>query len=182
MKKENLLFFISLAMLLMALYLFTAQKGDSVLPDQVGQISEPEGETQVPEGTDSPVISKDKVLNLSNKNLDNVPSYVFGMASLEELNLSHNALTGALPGEIRQLKNLKVLKVNDNLMTGVPAEVGQLIKLEELDFSNNQLTGLPNELGNLKNLKTFNLSGNNYSAQDLKYIQDKLPSTKFILN
>lgn len=182
MKKDNLLFFISLIMLLIALYFFVAQKGDSVLPDQTRQILEPEEGAQAPEQTNSPAISKDKVLNLSNRNLDAVPSYVFGMNSLEELDLSHNALTGALPGEIRQLKSLKVLKVNDNLMTGVPAEVGQLSKLEVLDLSNNQLTGLPNELGNLKNLKTFNLSGNSYSAQDLKYIQDRLPSVKFILN
>jgi len=90
-------------------------------------------------------------------------------------------LTGALPGEIRFLKNLKVLKANNNLMTGVPAEVGQLSELEALDLSNNQLTGLPNELGNLKNLKTMNLSGNNYSQQDLDYIKERLPKTNFIL-
>lgn len=182
MKKETLLFFVSLVMLLMALYLFAAQKGDSVLPNQIEQMLGSEEEAQVPGGNDTPVISKDKVLDLSNKNLDKVPSYVFGMTNLEELDLSNNALTGALPAEIRHLKSLKVLKANNNMMTGVPAEVGQLSKLEELDLSNNQLTGLPNELGNLKNLKTFRLFGNNYSAQDLKYIQDRLPGTKFILN
>jgi Leucine-rich repeat (LRR) protein len=176
MKKESLLFFVSLAMLLTVFYLLLGQRGNSFLPDKVERILDSKGEIQ------TPVVSKDKVLDLSNKGLEKVPTYVFDMNGLEELNLSHNSLVGAIPAEIRHLKNLKVLRVNDNLMTGVPAEVGQLSKLEELDFSNNQLTGLPNELGNLKNLKIFNLSGNNYSAQDMKYIQDRLPGTKFILN
>lgn len=120
-------------------------------------------------------------LNLSNQKLSKVPSYVFNQTNIESLDLSDNQLTGALPGEIRFLKNLKVLKANNNSMTGVPAEVGQLNELETLDLSNNQLTGLPNELGNLKNLKTMNLSGNNYSQQDLDYIKERLPNTKFIL-
>lgn len=126
-------------------------------------------------------VASGKTINLSNQKLDKVPSYVFNQTNTESLDLSNNLLTGALPGEIRFLKNLKVLKANNNLMTGVPAEVGQLNELETLDLSNNQLTGLPNELGNLKNLKTMNLSGNNYSQQDLDYIKQRLPNTKFIL-
>lgn len=122
-----------------------------------------------------------QTINLSNQKLEKVPSSIFNQTDTEVLDLSNNLLTGALPGEIRFLKNLKVLKANNNLMTGVPAEVGQLSELETLDLSNNQLTGLPNELGNLKNLKTMNLSGNNYSQQDLDYIKQRLSNTNFIL-
>ena len=120
-------------------------------------------------------------VNLSNQKLTKVPSSVFNNTNTETLDLSYNLLTGALPGEIRFLKNLKILKANNNQMTGVPAEIGQLNNLEILDLSNNQLTGLPNELANLKNLKTMNLSGNTYSQQDLDYIKQRLPNTKFIL-
>ncbi len=111
-----------------------------------------------------------KILDLSNRGLTKVPADIFSKTGTEELNLSGNNLTGALPGEIRFLKNLKVLNASNNKMTGVPAEVGQLSKLEILDLSNNQLTGLPYELGNLKNLKRLKLSGNNYSQQDLAII------------
>lgn len=129
------------------------------------------------------IISKDKTLDLSSKGLESVPSYVFNQINLEELNLSHNFLTGAIQAEIRKLSNLKILDASNNLMTGVPAEIGQLQKLEILDLSNNQITGLPNELENLKNLKTLNISGNQYSQQDLDYIRSKLPSTvNIILN
>jgi len=101
----------------------------------------------------SPVVQTGKVLDLSNQNLKQIPGYVFNETGLEELNVSNNQLTGAIQAEIRQLKNLKILNVNHNQMTGVPAEIGQLSNLQTLDLSYNQLTGLPNELGNLKNLK-----------------------------
>ncbi|MEK7595201.1 MAG: leucine-rich repeat domain-containing protein [Patescibacteria group bacterium] len=121
-------------------------------------------------------------LDLSNKGLEKLPSYVPKQTNLEELNLSNNRLIGALPSEIGKLKNLRVLNASNNLMTGVPAEVGQLSKLEFLDLSNNKLTGLPYELGNLENLKVLNLSGNSYATQDLEVIKKSLsPETKIVL-
>ncbi|MFA4931040.1 MAG: leucine-rich repeat domain-containing protein [Patescibacteria group bacterium] len=120
-------------------------------------------------------------LDLSNQNLSQVPAYVFDRTNLEELNISHNRLTGAIPAEIRQLKNLRILDASDNQMTGVPAEIGQLNNLEKLDLSNNQLTGLPYELGNLSNLKILDLSGNNYSQLDLDIISQNLPATVNII-
>ncbi|PIZ96528.1 MAG: hypothetical protein COX80_01135 [Candidatus Magasanikbacteria bacterium CG_4_10_14_0_2_um_filter_33_14] len=113
-------------------------------------------------------------LDLSNQNLSKVPNDTFNKTNLQELNISHNNLTGSLQAEVRHLQNLRVLNMSNNQMTGVPAEVGQLSKLEILDLSNNQLIGLPNELANLKNLKTLNLSGNNYSTQDLAVIEKGL--------
>lgn len=127
-------------------------------------------------------IDKKNFLDLSNQGLEKLPAYVLKITDLEELNISNNRLTGALPAEIHDLKSLRVLNAANNLMTGVPAEVGQLQNLEVLDLSNNKLTGLPNELGNLKKLKMLNLSGNNYSKQDLEVIKKDLsPSVEIIL-
>jgi len=122
------------------------------------------------------IVSQDKVLDLSNKGLTSIPMYVFSQTNLEEFNVSHNLLTGAIQSQIGQLRNLRVLNASYNQMTGVPAEVGQLQNLQVLDLSYNKLTGLPNELGDLKNLKTLNLSGNAYSKQDLDRIRSKLPA------
>lgn len=127
------------------------------------------------------VVENDVNLNLSKKGLDKIDMSVFDNTALEELDLSYNNLSGALPSQIGKLINLKVLKANNNKMTGVPAELGQLKNLEILDLSNNQLTGLPNELANLKNLKTLNLSGNQYSEQDLSLIRKSLPNVNYIL-
>ncbi|OGY91659.1 MAG: hypothetical protein A3B31_03025 [Candidatus Komeilibacteria bacterium RIFCSPLOWO2_01_FULL_53_11] len=116
-------------------------------------------------------------LNLSGQGLTQLPAYVLERRDLRQLDISNNALGGALPAEIRQLSELRVLDASDNQMTGVPAEIGQLSKLEVLDLSNNQLTGLPYELGNLQNLKTLHLAGNDVSQQDLAIIRQKLPKT-----
>lgn len=128
-----------------------------------------------------PVSLPGKTLNLSNQGLAKIPGDVFGRGSLEELNVSYNELSGSIPSQIGQLKNLRILNASHNNMTGVPAEIGQLRNLEVLNLSYNQLTGLPNELGNLKNLKTLDLRGNQYSTQDLDGIRANLPSTVQIL-
>ena len=123
-----------------------------------------------------------KVLNLSNKHLDKIPSYVFDRTDLEGLNVSHNKLTGTIQSQIGQLTNLKILNASDNQMTGVPAEVGQLKNLLVLDLSNNKLTGLPNELRNLTKLQTLDLRGNSYSKQDLYLIRKSLINTNILVD
>jgi len=128
-------------------------------------------------------IFKSKNLDLSNQGLKTVPSYVFEQTNLENLNISHNSLSGTIPAEIKSLINLKTLNASNNIMSGVPAEIGQLKNLEVIDLSNNQIVGLPHELGDLKNLKILNLSGNKYSQQDLDYIRSKLsPTVNIITN
>ena len=119
-------------------------------------------------------------LDLSNKGLTKLPSYVLDRTELTGLDISNNKLTGALPGEIRFLKNLKTLDMSYNQMTGLPAEVGQLSELTELNLSYNQFTGLPYELGNLKKLKILNLTGNAYAQQDLDKILEGIPNVTVI--
>lgn len=120
------------------------------------------------------------VLDLQGSGLLSVPSWVFEVTTLEELNLADNQLTGALPAEIRHLSRLRILDASGNAMTGVPAEVGQLSSLEVLDLSDNQLTGLPLELGNLQNLQTLDLRSNAISEQDLTTIRAKLTQAEII--
>ncbi|MDO8521600.1 MAG: leucine-rich repeat domain-containing protein [bacterium] len=119
-------------------------------------------------------------LDLSGQGLIKTPEYIFTRIGLEELDLSDNALDGALQSQVGQLRNLKVLDLSNNNFTGVPAEVGQLRDLEVLDLSDNLLTGLPYELGNLSKLKVLDLSGNKYSKVDLAEIKKKLPSSVLI--
>lgn len=121
-----------------------------------------------------------KDLNLSDKVLTHLPSYVTDMTSLETLNISGTGLIDALPAEIGHLKNLRVLDASNNAMTGVPSEIGQLTNLEELNFNNNKLTGIPSEIGNLKKLKVLNLAGNSIAQLDLDGIRNSLPNLQVI--
>lgn len=121
-----------------------------------------------------------EVLDLSGQGLTSVPSSVFSRTDIVDLNLSNNALTGALPGEIRHLKNLRRLNVSNNRMTGIPAEVGQLAQLEELNYAGNSITGIPHEVGQLKNLKIFNLAGSTPSQYDVDIISEQLPGLNWI--
>lgn len=127
--------------------------------------------------TSSAQTSEATTLNRSGHGLTDMPKDILSMTQLQQLDLSNNALTGALPAEIRNLQNLEVLILNNNNMTGLPAELGQLTKLRVLNVADNQLTGIPNELGNLQQLDILNLSGNNISTQDLEAIRSKLPTT-----
>ncbi|MCR4278285.1 MAG: leucine-rich repeat domain-containing protein [bacterium] len=126
-------------------------------------------------------VSSGKRIDLQNKNLTSLPSSALKDIHIEELDISGNAMTGALPSQIGSLKQLKRLDASNNEFTGIPSEVGQLQYLEELNFANNNLTGIPNELGNLKNLRVLDLRGNSISELDLNIIRAGLPSTTEIL-
>lgn len=172
MKKQILFAFFSLLAVLAFILWRSAEQAPTpqpVLPNGGLVPAEVEEQAEVTPRTFS------KSLDLSGQGLLKVPEYVFGRTDLESLDLSDNALEGALPAEIRHLGNLRSLDLSGNGFTGVPAEIGQLAKLEILDLSNNRITGLPYELGNLSNLKILRLSGNSYSTADLAVIRASLP-------
>lgn len=131
-------------------------------------------------GDDVPNVSVGTTLDMSGQGLVSVAMSVFDRTDVEVLNLSNNALSGALPAEVRRLSRLKILNLSHNNFTGVPAEIGQLSNLEVLDLSYNNLTGLPYELGNLSRLKLLDLTGNDYAEADLEIIRAKLPSSVII--
>ncbi|MBI5456624.1 leucine-rich repeat domain-containing protein [Candidatus Kaiserbacteria bacterium] len=134
------------------------------------------------ESSQTPQMLALTAVNRSGQGLSEMPKEILSMTQVQELDLSNNNLTGALPAEIRHLSSLEVLNISNNKMTGLPAELGQLSKLRVLNAANNQLTGIPHELGNLQSLEILDLSGNDISAQDLDVIRKNLPqSTQIIL-
>lgn len=121
-------------------------------------------------------------LNLSNRELKEVPSVVWNLnkppdsestdasferegnwweqIDLSKLILASNLLT-TLPQELSELQALAILDVHDNKLQALPAEaVASWDKLEKLDASHNELGSLPEALCSLEFLTALLLQHN----------------------
>jgi protein-tyrosine phosphatase len=79
------------------------------------------------------------------------------LRNLRVLELGQNNLTG-LPSGLRKLTNVTTLNIHDNKLTKVPSSLSRLINLTDLDLSMNPVTSLPEFLPTLANLQKLNLS------------------------
>jgi internalin A len=98
-------------------------------------------------------------LDLSKRNLLQLPPEIFRLTHLRTLYLDHNQLT-ALPAEFGRLTSLQALKLNNNQLTALPVEFGQLTSLQTLYLDHNRLTALPAGFGRLVLLHTLDLNSN----------------------
>ena len=99
-------------------------------------------------------LKKLRRLELCTNELTEIPSGIYDLTELEDLDLHMNYLSGSIPSELGKLSKLKVLQLDRNQLTGeIPSELGNLTNLEELNLSQNQLTGeIPESFNNLKGL------------------------------
>ncbi|KAL8171166.1 hypothetical protein V2J09_022970 [Rumex salicifolius] len=101
--------------------------------------------------------------------------------TLEEIILLNISLRTCLPTDLGRLKNLKVLDVSFNRISGfLPESIGQLSSLEQLNVAHNQLTGeIPDSVCGLPRLQNFTFSYNFFcgepqSCSRLKARDDKV--------
>ncbi|MDR2341949.1 MAG: hypothetical protein LBD84_02765 [Campylobacteraceae bacterium] len=87
-----------------------------------------------------------------------LPRYDENIANLKELDISFRNLED-IPSELCNVIGLTKLIANGNRLSSIPKEVGNLINLKELDLSSNLLVSLPDEITNLK-LDSFFISDN----------------------
>jgi len=81
-------------------------------------------------------------LNLSYQNLTSIPEYIFKMKNLEILKLDNN-LISTVPSAIANLSHLKVLILSSNKIQELPRELAEMKSLQKLDVSWNDLKTLP---------------------------------------
>ncbi|XP_004296287.1 PREDICTED: receptor-like protein 2 [Fragaria vesca subsp. vesca] len=115
-----------------------------------------------------------------------------GFQSLRFLNLRGCNLASEIPKWLSKVKNLAVLSLADNKITGsvpklrhnsfygsIPVEIGQLDRLQSLWLNHNNFTGnIPTQISDLKNLNALQLSENHLSG----HIPSSLSSLNFLSN
>ena len=91
-----------------------------------------------------------------------IPAELGELRDLEVLKLGHSQLSGEIPPELGRLGNLRVLDLSHSNLDGpIPPELGALTNLLHIDLNNNQLSGdLPAEFGNMSELQTLSIANN----------------------
>ncbi|KAM3623702.1 uncharacterized protein V6R79_014659 [Siganus canaliculatus] len=136
-------------------------------------------------------------LELVGCELERIPSAVFSLNNLQELDLKENKLTTVeeilslqhcqrlvtlrlwhnnisyIPDHISKLHSLETLDVSWNKLRKLPSRLFYCTKLRHLDVSHNQLTSLPAEVGILQGLQFFSAAFNS-----LEILPDELFSCK----
>jgi Leucine-rich repeat (LRR) protein len=102
-------------------------------------------------------------LDLSGKNLETIPSGVFLLKKLTELNLANNEIS-EFDERLGHLTELRNLNLNNNLIEAIPDDILRLLALENLQLEGNLISALPEEIGDLKLLKTFTIERNRLSS------------------
>jgi kinase len=92
--------------------------------------------------------------------------FTAGMPLLQELDLSANRLSGAIPASVASLNDLTQMNFSGNKLTGeIPAGIGSMPVLTLLDLSSNRLSGaIPPALGSLR-VNQLNLSSNHLTGE-----------------
>ncbi|TRY99379.1 hypothetical protein DNTS_002000 [Danionella cerebrum] len=113
---------------------------------------------ELPEGLGS-TLTKLRILILRRNKFATVPSAVFQLGELVELDISHNCLN-YFSEDIELLKGLKKLCISHNKVQYLPSQIGTLGNLEELDVSFNELHDFPRSFSQLRKLKTLDVDHN----------------------
>lgn len=118
------------------------------------------------------------VLRLRNKRLRTVPSAVYGMANLRELDLRGNQISW-LSDSIAQLRHLRRLEVSHNPLMGLPEGMTQMKELEELVVWDTYVTDVPPAFEALDStLKVIDLRSCPLLPADQEKIAHMLPSVE----
>ncbi|KAA0719982.1 Malignant fibrous histiocytoma-amplified sequence 1 -like protein [Triplophysa tibetana] len=113
---------------------------------------------ELPEGLGS-TLTKLRILILRRNKFVTVPSALFQLSQLVELDISHNCL-GHFSEDIDLLKSLRKLCISHNKIQYLPSQIGTLQCLEELDVSFNDLRDFPRSVSKLRKLRTLDVDHN----------------------
>ncbi|XP_063796383.1 volume-regulated anion channel subunit LRRC8A-like [Pseudophryne corroboree] len=116
-------------------------------------------------------------LKLVECGLDRIPSVVFTLSNLQELDLRENNLTGM--SEVAGFQNLKKftsLKLHYNAIAVISPYIAKVTSLEHLNFNKNMISEIPSSLFSLHRLKYLTLAYNYVSVipEEISKLQELL--------
>lgn len=122
---------------------------NGILPDSFGNLS----------------TSLEKLYANSCKIRGNIPNGIGNLRSLILLSLSHNELTGPLPGRMKDLINLQELSLFRNKLSKGLQNLCLLKNLGHLNLRNNRISGpIPECLGDVTSLRQLYLNSNRFNS------------------
>ncbi|KAM3362062.1 hypothetical protein P3S68_016916 [Capsicum galapagoense] len=112
--------------------------------------------------------------------LTNIPTSLWSLIDLLDLDLSNNSLVGSLPPDFGNLNAIKLVDLSRNHLSGIiPSTIGNLQTLLYLSLAYNELQGsIPGSMGKTISLELVNLSNNILSGtipkslESLQYLKD----------
>jgi internalin A len=123
---------------------------------------------------------KSSRLNLSGKNLSELPIEITQLSDLKQLLLSKNELR-TLPSAFINISQLTYVDLSSNQLSKLPPEIINLPQISWLSLADNKLTQLPSGIGKLSQLKQLVLSDNQLSEL-LPEVANLSQLTHLILN
>ena len=102
-------------------------------------------------------------INLASSNMSgNLPSDIWNLRNLTVIDLSYNTIAGPIPSNIGTAAALIQINFNNNnLNSTVPSSIFNLLNIQEVYLSSNKLTGpIPDNIGNATTLIAFDLNSN----------------------
>lgn len=122
---------------------------------------------------------------LSDEELSKKKTYTVWLQALADkkhvykLDVSGGAVK-TVPPEIKKLKNLHKLYLEECDLTELPEEICELKYLQVLHIQRNNITKLPLNIGKLKNLKELNVGKNPIPEPEIERVQKLLPNCNIL--
>ncbi|KAL6567246.1 LRR receptor-like serine/threonine-protein kinase ghr1 [Orobanche gracilis] len=88
------------------------------------------------------------------------------LTMLVNLSISNNSISGKLPHNLGDFKNLEYFDISDNLFSSsLPSEIGRLTSLKNLSLAGNNLSGpIPDAISGLASIRSLDMSRNSLSG------------------